>query len=97
MKKQHSANFKAKVALDASSNTETIAVLAKKYELHPRQVQAWKAELISGAEAVFQKKGGSIDKRNEEQLSILERKIGQLIIENDLLKKNFLKYPKKSD
>jgi transposase len=46
-------DFKAKVVLEALKEKETLEVLAKKYELLPTQISAWKAEAIKNISAVF--------------------------------------------
>jgi transposase len=89
---KHNSNFKAKVALEAIREIETIAEIGRKYNIHPRQVQTWKADALKNFENLF------IDKRkpdrvNDNKLSELERKIGQLVLENDFLKKSSLKLP----
>lgn len=86
-RKRFGAGFKARVAIEVLKNNMTIAELSSKHGVHPTQIQAWKSELITRSEDVFSKK----DKKymlNEKRLAELERKIGQLTIENDFLKKN---------
>jgi len=95
IRKKFSANFKAKVALEAYKEDATLAELSKKHGVHPTQIQKWKAELLSQSEKLFLKKA-SDQEIDETRLAELERKIGQLTIENDFLKKNLMKYPKKS-
>jgi transposase len=90
---KHSANFKAQVALAAIKGDETIAELSKKFGIHPRQIQMWKSEAIKGMENIFNTRGDK-NKKNDDSIAELERKIGQLTIENDFLKKNLLKFPK---
>jgi transposase-like protein len=77
--------FKKKIALEALREDKTMAELASQYSVHPIQVGRWKKELINGAEVVFERKGC----RPKEDISReeLERKIGQLTIELDFLKK----------
>lgn len=65
--------------------------------MHPTQIQNWKSSLISGSEVVFSKGSLSDDDDNEKRFAELERKIGQLTIENDYLKKNWVRYNKKND
>ncbi len=94
-RKKFSAKFKAQVALEAVKNTLTIAELSKRYGVHPTQIQKWKAELVDRSEGVFLK-GKQMDETSEEHIAALERKIGQLAVENDFLKKNLVKYHKGS-
>lgn len=79
-------DFKAKVVLEALKE-ETLEVLAKKYELLPTQISAWKAEAIKNISAVFtQEKPAS--KKEEIPAEKLFARIGQLTLENDYLKKS---------
>lgn len=81
-----SATFKSKVILEALKERETLEVLAKRFELLPTQISAWKAEAIQNISAVF---SGSKPEKNKDEIPIekLYEKIGQLKIENDFLKK----------
>lgn len=78
--------FKKKVALDALREDKTLGQLASQHGVHPMQVSRWKKELIDGAESIFNDKRG---RRKEEPIGRedLERKIGQLTVELDFLKK----------
>jgi transposase len=89
-RKRHTANFKAKVALDALRGEKTVADLAQTHELHPTQISQWKKEVVDNLATIFA--SGKKEKSNKsEDIEYLERKIGQLIIENDFLKKNWAK------
>lgn len=78
--------FKKKVALEALREDKTMGQLASQYGVHPVQISKWKRELIDGAESVFEGKKG---RQKEESISRdeLEKKIGQLTVELDFLKK----------
>lgn len=78
--------FKKKVALEALREDKTMGQLASHHGVHPVQISRWKKELIDGAESVFE---GKRSRRKEELISReeLERKIGQLTVELDFLKK----------
>ncbi len=95
-RKKFSSSFKAQVALEAIKSNETIAQLSIRYGVHPTQIQAWKAALEKQAESIFSK-GKSFPENDETQLAELERKIGQLTVENDFLKKNVTAYRKRND
>ena len=95
-RKKFSADFKAKVAIEAIKNETTIAELSKKYDVHPSQIKDWKAELLANAGSLFGRKDSSIDDR-EKYIEALERKAGQLSMECDFLKKNLTLYHEKKD
>jgi len=96
-RRTHDANFKAKIALEAIKENMTIAELSNKYSIGPTQIKDWKVELLAQAETVFAKKNKKYTEDKDDRIAALERKIGQLAVENDFLKKNLLKYPGKSD
>ena len=43
-RRNHSAIFKAKVALDAIRGEKTLAELAKVHDVHPNQIVDWKSQ-----------------------------------------------------
>jgi transposase-like protein len=83
-RRNHSAAFKAKVALAALKGDKTLAELAQHFDVHPNQVTEWKRQLLERASDVFD--GTSADKVNDgPDLKTLHAKIGQLTLENDFL------------
>lgn len=89
-RKQHSATFKSKVALEALRGDQTIAELASKYEVHPTLVTKWKKQAIDGLADTFSGRGRrSRDKSHEAEIKELHAKIGQLTVEKDFLAKAF--------
>lgn len=95
-KRTYTAEFKTKVVLELLTGEKELTVLAKENEIAPNQLRNWKNEFISGATRVFGKKSdeklkdelGESTKREDE----LSRKVGQLTMEVDFLKKT-LKMP----
>lgn len=81
-----SATFKQKVAIEALKGDRTINEIAKEYGIHPVQVAQWKKTLLDGAALVFERRGRK-EKGADVEMASLERKIGQLTIEIDWLKK----------
>ena len=82
--------FKAKVALEALKERETLQQLALKYELHPNQISQWKQEFIEKSAQVFESK--PLKENNEESVSELYQKIGKLEMEKEFLKKNLKRF-----
>jgi transposase len=81
-RRNHSAAFKAKVALAAIKGEKTLAEL---YDVHPTQVTAWKAQLLEGASRLFGSGGTANDSIPSVDLKTLHAKIGELALENDFL------------
>ena len=81
---RHSAEFKAKVALAALSESKTLAEIASEYRVHPTQITRWKQELIENATDLFGK-GKKKDVNHEVEVAELHRQIGKLKVENDFL------------
>ncbi|MEI8672746.1 IS3 family transposase [Vibrio sp. SA48] len=80
--RNHSPEFKAKVALDAAKGDKTVAELAQKYNLHANQISTWKKELLENAAMIFASEN-QLGKDNSEEVDKLHAKIGQLSMEND--------------
>jgi transposase-like protein len=87
-RRKFSAGFKAKVAIEALKERESLAELSKRFEVHPNMISKWKQEFIEHSTEVFEKK-----KEVEEGVDLgkLYTKIGELEMENDFLKKNLKK------
>lgn len=82
-RRNHSAAFKAKVALAAVRGDKTMAELAKAFDIHANQITEWKSQLLEHASAAFGERAG-VDTPPID-LKELHAKIGQLTLENDFL------------
>jgi transposase len=85
-RRNHSAKFKAKVAMEAIKEEQTVAQLASRYDLHPAMIRSWKRMLQDSAGELFDK-GKKTDKDQESLISELYKQIGQLTVEKDFLSK----------
>lgn len=83
--------FKAKVALDAIRERETLSGLAVKYDLHPNQISQWKQEFLEKSAALFDHKLPASASVPEVDVDKLYAKIGELQMERDFLKKSLTK------
>ena len=83
-RRNHSAAFKAKVALEAAKEEKTLAELAQQYSVHVKQISAWKQQLLKQVSEVFE---SSADKKRdfEAEVKELHAKIGELTMERDFL------------
>jgi transposase-like protein len=86
-RKQHTAAFKAQVALAAFKGDQTVAELASRHSVHPTLIHGWKKQLLAGAEGIFGSPPKADDKAAEALQSQLYAKIGRLEMELDCLKK----------
>ena len=86
-RKRHSAAFKAKVGLEALSGIKTVAELAREYQIHPTQVSQWKSQVQQRLPEVFESGPSAQAIESEREIERLERKVGQLTMELDWLKK----------
>lgn len=83
-RRNHSAAFKARVALAALKGDRTMAQLAEQFDVHPGQIQSWKTRLLDSAEDVFGR--NESDKKNHEsEIKQLHAKIGELTMSAEFL------------
>ena len=86
-RRSHTAEFKAKVGLEAVRGVKTVSEIAQAYSVHPQLVGQWKKEISESAGILFETKRGPKlveDKSGEDRLY---GEIGRLKMENDWLKK----------
>jgi transposase len=83
-RRNHSAAYKAKVALAALKGDKTLAELSQQFDVHVNQITQWKSQLLARASDVF----ATATERSETagpSMKELHAKIGQLAMENDFL------------
>jgi transposase len=88
-RRRYSAEFKAKVALEAIRGEQTVNELAARYELHPNMIANWKRQAIDNMAAAFSGASVRSSNSNDDQIKDLHAKIGQLTVERDFLAKAF--------
>jgi transposase len=88
-RKRYSADFKAKVALEALRGELTTAQLATKHGIHQTMVGEWKKQAMEGLTGVFADRSAAQEtaKSSEAEVEKLHAKIGQLLVERDFLAK----------
>ena len=88
-RRNHTAVFKAKVALAALKGDKTLAELAEQFDVHPNQITDWKTRLQESAAGVFG------EDKAEQQVKVdvtrMQAKIGELTLENDFLETALIK------
>jgi transposase len=92
-RRRFTAEFKAKVALEAMQGHRTIhrtiTDLASRHELHPNLIMQWKRQAIEKLAKVFDDKAPEIQAGRDAEMTKLHAKIGQLVVERDFLAKAF--------
>ena len=83
-RRNHSAVFKAKVALAALKGDKTLVELVEQFEVHANQITQWKSQLQERASDVFAT-AAERSKSTGPDVKELHAKIGQLAMENDFL------------
>jgi putative transposase len=86
-RRQHSEQFKFKVALEAAKGLRTVNEIASQYELHPNQVSSWKQQLLEAGPGVFSRNRERGRAATAEQEAALYEQIGRLKMELEWLKK----------
>ena len=86
-RKRFSADFKARVALEAAKQTRTLDELSKSFQVHRVQISQWKQQLLDGVESLF-RDGRQRDRDESEALQAeLYQQIGRLNTELEWWKK----------
>jgi transposase len=86
-RRQFTASFKARVAMDAAKGDATLAELASRHGVYPNQVSAWKKQLLEGVSELFEDGRRRSASDESAEASALYEQIGRLKVELDWLKK----------
>ena len=86
-RRKHSGEFKTKVVLEMLKGIETLSEISSKYGVHPTQVTKWRRTFVERAPELFSDNCRRKEKDQEEVEAELYKKIGQLQVEVDFLKK----------
>jgi transposase len=86
-KRQHTAAFKAKVALELLRREGELTQVCAQYQIHPTQARRWRRQAMEGLELLFSAKRDDELKQRNELIEELYKQIGQLKVEHDWLKK----------
>ena len=82
-RRNHSVDFKAKVALAAVRGDRTLAELESQFDVHPNQITKWKTQFLERVAQVFGGAAGPVEKPVD--MKTLHAKIGELALANDCL------------
>ena len=86
-KRKFTAEFKAKVALEAIREQHTVSEIAAKHQLHPNQISQWKKQFLDNSAAAFDGGKDETTSDHEAEMAKLYEQIGKLQVANDFLKK----------
>ena len=86
-RRRYSAEFKAKVALEALRGELTIAQLVAKHGVHQTLINAWKRQAVEGMAAGFSDKAEAAEAARGAEVERLHAKIGELVVERDFLRR----------
>jgi transposase-like protein len=84
---RHSAELKAKVALEAIRGQKTVNEIASQYDVHPNQVGTWKKQVLESLPEIFSNGKAKSHEEEQAKLDALYQQIGQLQVELSFLKK----------
>jgi len=86
-KTRRTKDFKFKVALEAIKGDKQISEIASEYNVHPQQVSEWKKKLLNNGQELFSTQSDKDLKLMKKHNETLYKRIGQLSVESDFLKK----------
>ena len=84
-RRNHTAAFKAKVAVAALKGDKTMIELAEKFDVHANQITQWKTQLLDGALGVFMTPAQKREEPGGPTMKDMQAKIGQQALELDFL------------
>ena len=87
MRKHHSKEFKAKVALAALKGDKTMAELSSEYEVHAAMITRWRNEAKEGLSGIFGKTDRKEVREYKGKVEDLYKTIGRIQVENEWLRK----------
>jgi transposase-like protein len=96
-RRKFTAEFKAKVCIEAIKEQQTIESLSKKYDVHSNQINTWKKEFLSNSPVVFEKEGKGNATNTEELIQRLYAQIGEQKVAIDFLKKTNMRRAHKQE
>ena len=86
-RRQHSAQYKFQVALEATKGEKTVSQIGSIHNVHPNQVSQWKRQLLESGPEAFSRKRVRQEREQEEREAELYEQIGRLRMELEWLKK----------
>ena len=86
-RRQHSAEFKFRVALAAAREVNTVSELASQHDVHPTVIRKWKQQLLRDGPHVFAQANGQVQREQESKETELYEQIGRLKMELEWVKK----------
>jgi|TARA_B100000315_G_scaffold200713_1_gene192977 transposase-like protein len=92
-RRRFTADFKAKVALEALRGDRTIQEIASRHKVHPNQVSTWKRQAMEGLGVIFSNGADQAGTDHEAEVHDLHAKIGQLTVERDFLARGLARVP----
>ena len=88
-RRQHSAQYKFQIALEAARREKTVSQIASEHNIHPNQVSQWKRQLLDSGAEVFSRQQADQERELEQREAELYEQIGRLRIELEWLKKRW--------
>jgi transposase len=97
VRKRHTTEFKAKVAVEAIRQQKTTNELTAEYGIHATQINTWKKLALAAIPAAFSSQQAKGQESQQAEIDELHRQIGQLVAERDWLKKKSSAMPWKPE